>query len=384
MNTKINILSLQSDMLGNRVYSLLLRDYFSQSTQCNLESLWFHEERGLYGRLIHKLLAWKIPNLHRRNLDFRRARAEWVYGYIGQRLAQRKSREKRYDLLHFHTQVPAFGSYALMKQIPTVISTDMTAYQASRENPRFAWTFRPNVIMEKRIFDAASHLVVFSQWAKHSAVTEHYLDERKVSVIPPGVPLDKIRLVDPSDKPGIPKILFVGGDFIRKGGEDLVAVFLNRFADRAELHLVTDHPVAARHPNLFVHAGVQAYSPQWHKLFQYAYCFVMPTYAEAFGSVFLEALSFGLPVIATRINAIPEIIEDGVSGLLIEPGDRQMLAERIAQLLDDPQASGSMGRNARRRAEQRFDAEKNFAALEAIYIRTAENGRSSQPRCRAL
>lgn len=71
---------------------------------------------------------------------------------------------------------------------------------------------------------------------------------------------------------------------------------------------------------------------------------------EGFGIAFLEAMSFGLPVIAARIGAAPEVIDDGVTGFLVDPLDPQAVARRIGQL-HDPSARSRMGWAARRRYE---------------------------------
>jgi glycosyltransferase involved in cell wall biosynthesis len=70
-------------------------------------------------------------------------------------------------------------------------------------------------------------------------------------------------------------------------------------------------------------------------LFQKATLFVLPSYADNFPYALLEAMSTGLPVVTTPVGAIPEIVEDGKNGFLIEPGDYRALADRIVQLLRD-------------------------------------------------
>ena len=78
---------------------------------------------------------------------------------------------------------------------------------------------------------------------------------------------------------------------------------------------------------------------------QYAACdlFVAPSLYESFGLIYLEAMRFAKPVIGCRVGGIPEIVEDGRSGLLVAPGDAAALAKAIRDLLDSPERRATMG-----------------------------------------
>jgi glycosyltransferase involved in cell wall biosynthesis len=95
---------------------------------------------------------------------------------------------------------------------------------------------------------------------------------------------------------------------------------------------------------------------------------VLPaTRPEGLGGVLLEAMAVGVPVIATRLGGPIEIIEDHISGLLIEPRQPAQLARALAELLDDPQLQHSIGDAGRRVVEQRFDAARTTAQIQQIY-----------------
>lgn len=106
--------------------------------------------------------------------------------------------------------------------------------------------------------------------------------------------------------------------------------------------------------------------------------FVLPSVVGPDGTgdvtpnVLIEAMAMKLPVISTRSRAIPEIVEDGVSGLLVPPADAAALAEALMRLLRDPQLRVMLGNNARARVEERFDIRKNIPALAALLA--APNG----------
>jgi glycosyltransferase involved in cell wall biosynthesis len=109
--------------------------------------------------------------------------------------------------------------------------------------------------------------------------------------------------------------------------------------------------------------------------------FVLPSVITADGTgdvtpnVVIEAMATGLAVISTRSRAIPELVEDGVSGLLVEPGDVGALAAAIARVLDDPGLTRRLGRNARARVEQRFDIHRNTRKLLALFRGELDHGK---------
>ena len=89
--------------------------------------------------------------------------------------------------------------------------------------------------------------------------------------------------------------------------------------------------------------------------------FVLPTQVEGFGVVFLEAMYHRLPVVAVRAAATPEVVEHGVTGLLVSPGESGELAAALVTLLSDAGRRRAMGEAGRRRVEQRYCFE-HFAA----------------------
>jgi glycosyltransferase involved in cell wall biosynthesis len=80
-----------------------------------------------------------------------------------------------------------------------------------------------------------------------------------------------------------------------------------------------------------------------NQYYQSASVFCLPTYLEPFGIVFLEAMKARLPIVATRVGAIPDFVEEGRNGWLVEPGDVTGLADGLLRLLQNPRAAQQFG-----------------------------------------
>jgi len=92
--------------------------------------------------------------------------------------------------------------------------------------------------------------------------------------------------------------------------------------------------------------------------------FVLPTQVEGFGVVFLEAMFNRLPVVAVRASATPEVVEDGIAGLLVAPGDSAALAGALCSLLADPERRQAMARAGRSRVERLYSFDSFVARWE--------------------
>jgi len=95
--------------------------------------------------------------------------------------------------------------------------------------------------------------------------------------------------------------------------------------------------------------------------------FVQASNWEAFGIAIVEAMACGLPVVATRVEGVVDIIEEGVDGFLVPPKDPEALAVRILQLLGDPDLRTKIGVKARRKVEANFDIREMTDRMARIY-----------------
>lgn len=107
---------------------------------------------------------------------------------------------------------------------------------------------------------------------------------------------------------------------------------------------------------VFYHGA--AYGADKAALFARADVFVFPSYREAFGLVAAEAMSARLPVVATSVGSVPDMVAEGENGFLVAPGDVPALSERVARLLSDPDLRHSMGRAGYDRYREKFSLEQ--------------------------
>jgi glycosyltransferase involved in cell wall biosynthesis len=95
--------------------------------------------------------------------------------------------------------------------------------------------------------------------------------------------------------------------------------------------------------------------------------FVLPSMSDAMPIALLEAMTAGLPIVATNVGGVPEAIEDGVSGLLAEPGNARSIARQIVRLLDDTETAREMGRQAQKQVTTAFSLAASASAVARVY-----------------
>jgi glycosyltransferase involved in cell wall biosynthesis len=280
-------------------------------------------------------------------------------------------RRQTLDALFLHTQVTALFARRLMMQIPSIISLDATPINFDRVGGPYG--HRPSAVprlegiknaLMRRTFRYARKMVIWHHAGKRSLVDDYQVPAERVAVIPPGIDLPRWNFARENSRSSPVRLLFVGGDFRRKGGDMLLAAFGARLMAECELDIVTRDPVQLQGlSNVRVHHGLRPNMPELIDLYARADVFIFPTLGDMLPLAIMEAMAAGLPVITTRVGALGEQIDDGVTGFLIEPGDEHLLAETTLRLIRDLTLRRDMGAAARRAAEERFDARRNYRSL---------------------
>ncbi len=205
----------------------------------------------------------------------------------------------------------------------------------------------------------------------------------KVRVIYDGV--DAERFCGPFDKTALRRSLGLSdedlvivslGRLRRQKGHDIALRAMKTIGEsepRARLLIVGDGPEEKRLKKLHSRLGLgecAIFTGQRRdvpEVLAAADCLVAPSRYEGFGLAVAEAMAAGAPVVASRVDSIPEIIEDGVTGLLVPPGDAEALARAVVALLSDIGLARSLGEKARGVVRDKFPLDGMLRAYEALY-----------------
>jgi glycosyltransferase involved in cell wall biosynthesis len=306
-----------------------------------------------------------------------------LYGVatMKQQIAFGKSlRQERTQILH------TYGFYPNVFAIPAARLAGVPVIIGAIQDIGDIWTFWQHKV-QKQCLRLADHIVVNAEAIKRDLLRRGY-DADRLSVIPNGTDCERFRLPGDGEAvrrewnipPGVP-VVGVLARLMRIKGQE---VFLRAAA-----------LIASKNPDVrFVIVGDNSFNPEYKaELKQLAgrlgledrvvftgfrmdvpdllaalSVAVSPSLGlEGMSNSILESMAAGVPVVATRVGGTPEIVEDGVSGLLVAPGDPEALAAAIYRLLQDKTMAKQLGETGRRRVFGRYSLEQAVASTERLY-----------------
>lgn len=248
------------------------------------------------------------------------------------------------EALFFNSKIPIVGNvndtYAIDIKSPSYYRRYYTDW-ISR------WLYYSTIHqLEKITYPRLNAIITNSHFTSNVLISKYSINPNRVYTIHKSIDLNLY--INPSkminsDHP--PRILFVGGNMQRKGLPTLISAapqiietfpnceFLIVGKDKAENKLKTITKKIGVNDH-FIFLGWKD-QQQLIQLYRNANVFVLPSLTEAFGVVILEAMACGIPVIASNVGGIPEIITNGENGITIPPDDSKSLAEVIIKLLQD-------------------------------------------------
>jgi len=232
-------------------------------------------------------------------------------------------------------------------------------------------------MLERRAYQSSTLVTCPSKASSRVLQSSYGVPERRVRVTPYGIDLSRF-VGDPRQESKTIRVLYVGPHEPRKGLMCLLEAIAVLRGKGIDVHLVTVGK-GSQLPDLMLHSrrlGISDITefrgylddPDDTKLplvYSGADIFVLPSFREGFGFVLVEAMASGLPVIATAISAIPEVVGD--AGLLVPPGDPGALAEALRKLILDPAKRVELGRRGRQRVEDVFAWDKAISRILSTY-----------------
>ncbi len=253
------------------------------------------------------------------------------------RAARRAAREA--EVVHAHW-IPS-GLPALLTGRPVVLQlwgSDVALAARAR------WAFRP-IVRRAQIVVCASHDL---------AIEAAALGAREVRVIPTavGIPPDVCEPEEP------PHALFVGRLSEEKGVRELAEA-----ARGLPLVVVGDGPLRELLPQATGFVAHDLLGPYYDR----ASVVVVPSRREGYGMTAREAMAHGRPVLATAVGGLRDAVEDGVTGVLVPPGDVAGLREALERMLEDRELRARLGAAARAAAQERFSEQRETDGLVAAY-----------------
>ncbi|MGH2632882.1 MAG: glycosyltransferase family 4 protein [Tepidiformaceae bacterium] len=271
------------------------------------------------------------------------------------------------DVALFHTQSVGLLAQRATGGRPYVISLDATPTQIDSMGSYYNhWRSRRGIewgkaTVYRRVLRGAAGIVAWSDWVRASLVEEYGVDPGRVCVVPPGAGPEFFS-IEPHAAEAVPNILFVGGDFYRKGGDVLLKVF-EQLAGRATLTIVTTDPLGPQPPGVTVVNNATPGSRTLIECYERADIFCLPTRADAAAIAVSEAMAAGLGVVTTNVGSVGEAVQSEQSGLIVRPGSESEFFVALDRLISDRALLRRLRDGGRQRAREHLDARINAERL---------------------
>ncbi len=350
----------------------------------------------LHGELWVKVLAKHIP-VTRTGWDQHAWRYQHLVALQMKRWFGSKLLLARFDALHLTTQGTVFMPWADPAwSIPYAIHADATGTQECREFRKSLRAYGPFIRSEKKILERAAFVSCMTQWCRDSFVNDYGMPRERVALVraslkmPPPTPaaaLGDVRTGAPPtpapQRDRLFRLVFVGNDWKRKGGDRLVRWHQSRWKDRAELNVFSgDAPAGLSGLTNVVRHGRVPREKLLTELLPSMDVFVLPTDEDTVVWAAIEAAGMGLPVVASRLAGIPEVVLDGKTGLLCRWDDDAAFIAAIEKLMNDEPLRRSMGGAARAHIAEYFNPDVWYNDLLDRMVRLAAEDDPRRPGAR--
>ncbi|MHA1608304.1 MAG: glycosyltransferase family 4 protein [Candidatus Freyarchaeota archaeon] len=298
-------------------------------------------------------------------------------------------KKERFDIIH-DNQSLGYG-LLLMKALgmpvvatihhPLTIDRIVAMRLARTSRERFKQILFYPMFMQKVVARFLDKVVTVSNTSARNIRKHFKLPWEKIKVIHNGVDTDVFRMRDGGSRDGdYYRLMFVGNTDNRVKGVSLLLRALKYMKEELELNVkltIVDRwkeeglaPPLIKEYGLEEDVSFTGFLTVEELAQHYAMTdlVIISSMFEGFCFVAAEAMACGKPVVGFRVGALPEVVENGSTGILVEPGNWKALAHAAAKVLEDRELRERMGRNGRRRVEKLYTWEKVARELEEVYM----------------
>lgn len=304
--------------------------------------------------------------------------------------------QHRYDIVHAHSSKAGALVRAVLRATHRIVYTPHTfafAHGFGRLRRRWYWA------VEQALVHRCGAIVAVSDWERTEAGRGLRGAHGRTRVIKHGVPAPIL-----DGAPDAEMVEFASGGrligtvTVLRAEKDPISIvrsaawLAGHDALHARVAIVGDGPMREAVLSEIARLGVQRvvrwfpFSGTVGPHLRALDLFILPSLWESMPIAILEALSYGVPVLATNVGGVPEVVQDGSTGRLVRPGDWQELAAAIAALLDDPIRLEELGVRGRRLIESQFQVDQMvertaalYYSLDGPYIAKASGWRTRSP-----
>ncbi len=254
------------------------------------------------------------------------------------------------DVAHIHSGPGGLFLFRKLK-VPTIFTSHHTYWQQSHYIKGQKWKLLLYYV-ERLGYSRADKVICVSPDTQAVLFRRYKIDPSRLLVIPNGIPCKPVQIADHFGRGQ--EILYVGRIDKRKGVDFLIEAFeeLNKTNPKVTLHIAGEGKDRKKLENYCRRKGLNIVfhgflsDADLDDLYKQVSVQIVPSIFEGFGLVVLEAMSKGIPVIATNVDGIRGIIEDGWNGILVTFGDRISLAREIQRILVNKEIAIALVKNA--------------------------------------
>lgn len=254
------------------------------------------------------------------------------------------------------------GGVLSYTSLPYTIALDATRPCVSRGLFDVHWT-ESQIAREKVICSSASHIYPMSGWAENSVLTDFSCFPSRSTIIPPSGFISDFPQPRSFTKSARPKVVFIGNDLYRKGGDKLIKWAQGPLRNEMELHIISQALTKDMSDgNIKIH-GARSNKEILNEILPTMDIFCLPTQQDMSPQVLMEAALSQIPSIATNVGGISEMIINGKTGFVVPKNNDTHFLNALTNLIKNNQLRFTMGRAARLHAESKMNADKNFNKL---------------------